>query len=82
MVKVCICFTFDETQTGEITIDPGVPNTWCFLETLQFPLEYAHMILSIKSLEAFWLLVIHLLLNNSIEECCFDIHLVDLPPHL
>ena len=31
MVKVCICFTFDEAQPGEIAINPRVPSTMCLL---------------------------------------------------
>ncbi len=40
------------------------------------------MKISIKYLEAFKFLDIHLLLNNSIEECYFHIHLVDITHHL
>lgn len=58
--------SFVEAQISEITIDPGVPSTRFLLETIQFSLESTHMRLSIKSLEAFWLLDIHLLLNKSI----------------
>ena len=82
MIKVCTRFTFGEAQTGEIAVDPGVPSIGCLLETVQRSLESAHVIILIKILEAFWLLDIHLLLNNSIEECCFQIHLMDLPPHM
>lgn len=82
MIEVCILFTFGEAQNSEIVVDPGVPRTKCLFETIHFSLEYSQMILPIKCLETFLVLDVHLFINNSIEKCCFYIHLVDLPPRL
>ena len=52
MIEVYIFFTFGEAQIGEIIIDPGVPSMRCLFKTAQCSLEFAHMILSIKSLKS------------------------------
>jgi len=56
MIEVFIHFTFGEAQTSEIAIDPSVPSMGLLLEAIQHSLEYAHMRLSIKSLEALFFL--------------------------
>jgi len=82
VIKVFIYLTFGKAQTDEITIDPGVLIMGCLFEFIQYSLEFAHMWLSITNLKLLRLFNIYLLLNNSIEERCPHIHLVDIPSHL
>ena len=51
VVKVRIYFTLGEAQPSEIAVDPGVPSTGCLLQSIQSPLESAHMRLTIEGLE-------------------------------
>ena len=53
----------------------GLHENVCFL-------QFAYMGLLPMQLKALWLLNVHLLLNDPIQECGFDIHLEDLPTHL
>ena len=43
-------FTYGEAQTGEITINLGVPSMRCLFEIVQCSLESAHMRLLIECL--------------------------------
>ena len=52
------------------------------LEIIKSSMQSAYMRLPILHIKPLWLLNIHLLLYNSIEEGSLDVHLMDIPTHL
>ena len=63
----------------KISINPRIPISQSLLETIQGFFQFTHMELIPMSHKAFWLFNVDFLINFSIEEGSFYIHLMEFP---
>ena len=74
-------YKFNESHTLLLSIDLGIPCSWCQLESIQNFLKPAHMGLLPTYLKALRLLYVHFFLGDPINESCLHIHLMHTPSH-
>ena len=74
-VHIGVNSTFGEPQAMKVAINPYLPNSRSMFEPIQGFLQFTHMGLIPMSHKAFWLFNADFLINFSIEEGCFYIHL-------
>jgi hypothetical protein len=56
--------------------EPFIPCSWGLLEAIKSLLEFVNMVRKLMILKTFRLLDVDFFLENSIQECTLDIHLI------
>ena len=67
-----------ELLFGQVCMHALVRSTRCLLEAVERVLQFTHQLLLPQSHKSLQLLHVDVLLKHAVEECCFDVQLLQL----
>src|SRR5712671_8112362 len=76
-IYACIGVCPHVADPSKESMELQVPCVGGLFETIYCPFKVAHLSLCSGCNESYWLLHIDLLIEHAIQECRFDVHLLD-----